>query len=249
MCPSTAETSRNHLGPMINWSSDLSDLLLGIPDRSSTIPVFTHRSVKRGQRLIHGGQEFESLYLVNAGWFKSVYVDESGNEQVMGFAARGDLLGADGIGAGYYLNEVVALGVGDVLVVPFASRGDFSSLRPGLETSLLQLISRQLVHDQLAMMAINTMTAPARIARFLLAQGDRSASVGCSANCFELAMSRQEIASYLGMTIETVSRTLTKFSQRDLIQVAQRQIDILDHAGLQGLASPDSASTGSDIPG
>ncbi|MFK7964838.1 MAG: Crp/Fnr family transcriptional regulator [Burkholderiaceae bacterium] len=219
-----------------NWSSDLSELLSREP--RDGVPQFFHRTLKAGQRLVHGGQEFESLYLVNAGWFKTVFVDESGEEQVMGFSARGDLLGADGIGSAQYLNEVIALGVADVVVIPFAQRGDLSRLKPGLEAALLQIISRQMVNSQLATLAISTLPAPSRLARFLLSHGERMAMIGFNEQDFELAMSRQDIASYLGMTIETVSRGLTRFAKQGLIKVTQRRIEVLNHAATQALAYP-----------
>ncbi|MGH1360715.1 MAG: Crp/Fnr family transcriptional regulator [Burkholderiaceae bacterium] len=222
--------------PGHEWSDKLSELLNWQPGSSGNQPVFAHRTVKPGQRLIRGGQDFESLYLINAGWFKSVHVDEFGNEQTMGFATRGDLLGADGIGSGYYLNEAVSLGVANVIVIPFASHVDFSRLMPGLETMLLQMISRQMVNDQMAAMAISTLTAPARLARFLLNQGERMEQLGCSGSEFELVMGRQDIASYLGMTIETVSRALTRFGSQGMLKVTQRHIEILDFAALRTLA-------------
>ena len=233
--------------PESHWSGDLRELLNEPSDQNAGMPPFAHRRVRAGQRLIRGGQDFESLYLVNAGWFKSVYVNENGHEQVMGFWSRGDLMGADGIGSGYYLNEAVALGVADVVVIPFARRGDFLRFRQGLESTLLQIISRQIVHDQLATMAISTLSAPARLARFLISHGERMVQMGCSPTDFELAMSRQEMASYLGMTIETVSRALGRFSRQGLIQVAQRHIVITDLAGLQQIAMP--AGAGSDVAG
>lgn len=218
------------------WSSDLSELLSR--ESAGGVPQFFHRTLKAGQRLVLGGQEFESLYLVNAGWFKTVFIDEGGEEQVMGFSTRGDLLGADGIGSGQYLNEVVALGVADVIVIPFAQRIDLSRLKPGLEAALLQIISRQMVNSQLATLAISTLPAPARLARFLLNHGERMALIGFNEEDFELAMSRQDIASYLGMTIETVSRGLTKFAKQGLIKVTQRRIEVLDLAATQALAYP-----------
>jgi len=218
------------------WSSDLSELLSR--ESNNNGPQFFHRTLKAGQRLVLGGQDFESLYLVNAGWFKTVFIDEGGEEQVMGFSTRGDLLGADGIGSGQYLNEVVALGVADVIVIPFAQRSDLSRLEPGLEAALLQIISRQMVNSQLATLAISTLPAPARLARFLLSQAERMALIGFDQEDFELAMSRQDIASYLGMTIETVSRGLTKFAKLGLIRVTQRRIELLNQRATQSIAYP-----------
>lgn len=213
------------------------DELLGVASSQSdaTKPVFQHRRVKAGQRLISAGHLFESLFVVNGGFFKTVFIDESGNEQVLGFPMKGDLIGTDGIGSRTHVNEVVALSAADVVVVPFSGLEALGRVHHGLDDLLLRIISQQLVHEQLALTAIGALCAESRLARFLLRTGARMRAMGFSDREFILRMSRQDIGSYLGMKIETVSRTLSTLMRKELIAVNQREVTLLDIDGLEAV--------------
>ena len=131
-----------------SWSSDLSELLSR--QSNSHSPQFFHRTLKAGQRLVLGGQDFESLYLVNAGWFKTVFVDEEGDEQVMGFAARGDLLGADGGGEtiGHQRFERNADLEGVVGFLDGGRRHDRDAIAPEIDQTLGRQLAERLAGDR-----------------------------------------------------------------------------------------------------
>ncbi len=253
--PATREVSAARTGPGAElWctAAQLNELLGSVnPSADAHTPLFLHRKVKAGQRLINAGHFFDSLYVVNGGFFKTVFVDESGNEQVLSFPMKGDLLGTDGIGNRTHVNEVVALSASDVIVVPFNGLEALGRVQPGLDDVLLRIISQQLVHEQLALTAIGALCAESRLARFLLRTGARMKAMGYSDRQFILRMSRQDIGSYLGMKIETVSRTLTTLVRKGLIEVSQREVSITDPAGLElvhrvGPAKPRASNSQTD---
>lgn len=219
-------------GQKVCSSSRELNRLLRVDEDGSDSPVFTHRTVKEGKHLIRAGQKFEVLYVVNAGFFKTVFSDDCGNEQVMGFPMKGDLLGTEGIGSQQYNNDVVALTDADVIEIPFEDLSALAKLVPGLDETMFRIISQQLIQEQLALVAIGALCAEARLARFLMKLGDQMQLQGCSVDKFMLRMSRQDIGSYLGMKIETVSRTLTLLSKKGIITVDQRDITIADRTAL-----------------
>lgn len=196
---------------------------------------FVHRHVASGQRLIHGGRAFESLYFVHAGFFRTVAIDDAANAVVLGFPMRGDLIGTDGIGRETHCNEVVALSSADVISIPFLHLAELARVQPGLDEVLFCEVSRQLVRDQLALAALTVASAESRLAGFLLRFGARLKVLGFSDKAFNLPMSRADIGSYLGIKIETASRGFTALAARGLIEVNQRSVTIVDADGLTAL--------------
>lgn len=211
--------------------------LLGVRDEyAPDTPVFSHRRIKAGQHLVRAGQAFNELYVVNGGFLKSVLTDDCGNEQVISFPMKGDLIGTDGIGDQVHVNDVIALSDADVVIVPFKRLDLLSKLHPGLDASLFRIISQQLIEEQFALIAIGALCVESRLARFLLKYGKRMAGQGYSGRQFNLRMSRQDMGNYLGMKIETVSRTLTAMAGKGLIRVKQREITIVNADKLEILA-------------
>lgn len=210
--------------------------LLGVDaTEESDLPLFRCVQVRSGQSLIRAGQVFTTLFVVKAGFFKTVFTDETGNEQVLGFPVKSELLGTDGLGDHAHVNEVVALTAADVVEIPFTCLGTLASMQAGLDETLLRTVSRQLVHEQLALTMIGAMRADSRMAGFLLGIGQKMNAMGYSSVEFNLQMNRQAIGSYLGMKIETVSRTLTGMARSGLIELHQRQVRILKPDGLREL--------------
>jgi CRP/FNR family transcriptional regulator len=197
--------------------------------------LFQHIQFKTGQRIYTIGQPFDSLYIVHSGFLKTVLIDEFGNEQVLSFPMRGDMLGVDGIHARRYASEAVALSNCDVILVPFRKLTALGRMHPELEPAMYGVMSRELVREQLMVSMLGALSAEARVARFLISLAERFADMGYSSKFFNLRMTRHEIGSYLGLTLETVSRTLSAFNEIGLINVDQRSIGINDPDALKTL--------------
>jgi CRP/FNR family transcriptional regulator len=197
--------------------------------------LFQHVQSKTGQRVHTTGQAFDSLYVVNSGFLKTVLIDVFGNEQVLSFPMKGDLLGVDGLHTRHYASEAVTLSDCDVILVPFKKILALGRVHMEFESVMYDVISRELVREQAMISMLGGLSAEARVARFLISLADRFAAMGYSSKEFNLRMARHDIGSYLGLTLETVSRTLSAFNEIGLITVDQRAIGIKDADALKTL--------------
>ena len=190
--------------------------------------AYTRKRVKRGEAIFRAGAEFDALYAVRSGFFKSSVLLEDGRDQVTGFHMAGEILGTDGIGSGSHTSDAIALEDSEICIIPYARLEE-----PALQRQLHKVMSRELVRDQGLMMLLGTMRAEERLATFLLNLSHRFTARGYSASEFHLRMTRDEIGSYLGLSLETVSRLFSRFQDDELITVQQKHICILDVAGLR----------------
>jgi len=197
---------------------------------------FEQVSYGPGASLIKAGQVFDALLLVKSGFLKTVFTDEGGNEQFVSFPVTGELIGTDGFGNGRFINDVVALSDVEVIRIPFTDLKTLQRADPEIVDTLFRIVSYQLVQEQLALTAIGALCADARVARFLLKLGFQDYSQDHPDQPLHLWMTRQDMGNYLGMKIETVSRTLTLLSSMGLIRVNQRTVEIVDPNGLKGIA-------------
>jgi CRP/FNR family transcriptional regulator len=191
---------------------------------------FTRKRVRRGGTLFRAGAAFDCLYAVRSGFFKSSVVFEDGRDQVTGFHMAGEILGMDGIGTESHSAEVMALEDSEVCIIPYARLEE-----PALQRQLQKVMSRELVRDQGLMMLLGTMRAEERLAAFLLDLSRRFAARGFASDEFHLRMTREEIGSYVGLSLETVSRLFSRFQDEGLIAVRQKHIRILDIPGLKAV--------------
>lgn len=248
MVQTTEKTSSKFLAgvsaeaPVLSSASEVTHLLGSMDIKCSTHPVFVHRQVKAGQHLVRAGDDFGDLYVVNGGFFKTVFTDEVGTEQVLNFPLKGDLVGADGIGRGEHVNDVVALTDADVVVIPFSDLAALSHHAAGVDQALFRTISKQLIDEQLVVTAIGSLSAQTRVARFLLQLGDQMAAQGFSRDAFMLRMGRQDLANYLGMKIETVSRILTALTRQGAVRVNKRDVCITDRTALEAIAGVNAVA-------
>lgn len=210
--------------------------------------AFALRRVREGEALVHAGDKFHSLYVVRSGCFKTVYTDYSGSEQVLAFPMCGDLMGADGIDSGHYSSTAVSLDTSEVVIVPLTSLARLVYECPSLEDLLYRVLSRELVRVQNMAWTLGTLGAESRVAAFLLGLSDRLGALGYSRCSFNLRMTRQEIGSYLGLKLETVSRALSALNSAGIIQVHQRSIDIVDADALRGVIDPAACAPASIVP-
>jgi len=199
--------------------------------------VATRRAVTRGEPLFRGGERFQALYAVRTGFFKTCIVSDDGREQVTGFQMAGELLGLDGISSERHNVDAVALEDSQVCVIPFGQLEELSRDFTPLQHQFHKIMSREIVRDHGMMLLLGSMRAEERLAAFLLNLTQRLQARGFSASSLILRMTREEIGSYLGLKLETVSRTFSKFQDDGLLEVKQRHIRILDEAGLRQLIS------------
>ena len=197
--------------------------------------MFQHRCLKPGQHVYRMGQTFEALYVVNAGFFKTVMVDNEGNERVVAFPMKGDLLGSDGISQDSHACEVVALTHCEMIVLPFNKLLALGHGCKELEHLLHRLISRQVMGEHFNLVTLGSLRSDARVAHFLSMQAEHHAALKFSPQSFRLRMTRREIGSYLGLTLETVSRTMSALHTAGIIAVDQRSIKILKPEALRTL--------------
>jgi len=197
--------------------------------------VYARRRVKRGERLFAAGDEFTAIYAIRSGTFKTSVVDGEGREQVTGFFMGGELLGMDGIGSGRYNGAAYALEDSEICVMPYSLIESMARDYPQLQRHLHAVLSREIVRDHGVMMLLGSMRAEERLAAFLSNLSKRFLRRGYSASDFHLRMTRDEIGSFLGLKLETVSRLFSQFQRDGLIAVEQKHVRILDSGGLEKL--------------
>jgi CRP/FNR family transcriptional regulator, anaerobic regulatory protein len=201
-------------------------------DRADEL-VYTRRRMKRGETLYRTGDAFASLYAVRSGFFKTTQILEDGRDQVTGFHMAGEIMGMDGIGAERHSCNAVALEDSEVCVIPYSRLETLGRELPALAQQFHKVMSREIVREHGVMLLLGTMRAEERLAAFLLNLSQRFTARGFSKSEFYLRMTREEIGSYLGLKLETVSRAFSKFQQEALISVQQKFIRILDVGGLK----------------
>ena len=199
--------------------------------------VYARRRVKRGENLFGSGDEFTAIYAIRSGFFKTSVVDGEGREQVTGFYMGGELLGMEGIGSGRHASTAVALEDGEVCVMPYSLVESMARDYPQLQRHLHSVLSREIVRDHGVMMLLGSMRAEERLAAFLSNLSKRFVRRGYSPSDFHLRMTREEIGSYLGLKLETVSRLFSQFQKDGLIEVEQKHVRIVDIAGLEKILS------------
>lgn len=197
--------------------------------------VAERRKVVRGARLFRAGDRFEAVYAVWTGFFKTCISSKDGRDQVTGFQMGGELIGLDGIGAGIHEVDAVALEDSQVCVISFEALQVLSREVASLQQQFHRIMSREIVRNNEVMLLLGSMYAEERVAAFLLNLTHRLRARGFSASSVVLRMSREEIGSFLGLKLETVSRTFSKFQANGLLFVRHRQIQITDPVGLQEL--------------
>ncbi len=186
------------------------------------------RKIQRGRYLHQTGSNFQSLFAVRSGSFKTCLLEEDGRQQVTGFYMTGELLGLDGISTETHNCDAIALEDSEVCEIPFTKLQEISRSLPSLMNQFHKIMSREIVRDQGVMLLLGGMKAEERLATFLLNLSRRFSKRGYSASDFNLRMTREEIGSYLGMKLETVSRTFSKLQEEKIIAVDNKHIQIND---------------------
>ena len=199
--------------------------------------VATRRTVARGEALFHVGDAFTALYAVRTGFFKTCVSSEDGRDQVTGFQMAGELLGLDGIGTDRHTCDALALEDSQVCIIPFHQLEELSRELSDLQRHFHKIMSREIVRDHGVMLLLGSMRAEERLAAFLLNLTQRLRTRGFSSSSLILRMTREEIGSYLGLKLETVSRAISRCQDEGILTVKQRQIEVLDPDALQRLVN------------
>ena len=200
--------------------------------------VTTRRKIKRGDVLFHSGEKFTNLFAIRTGFFKTCITSEDGRAQVTGFQMAGEIIGLDGIVNDTHTCDAVALEDAEVCVMPFDRIEEISREVNSLQRHVHKIMSREIVREHGIILLLGSMRAEERLAAFLLNLVQRLHARGFSQSELILRMSREEIGSYLGMKIETVSRTFSKFVDDKIVEVKQRHVRILNADALKNIVNP-----------
>ena len=197
----------------------------------------SRRKVKRGTTLFRNGESFQSLFAIRTGFFKTCVTAEDGRDQVTGFQMAGEIIGLDGIVNDHHTCDAVALEDAEVCVMPFDRIGELSREVNALQHHVHRIMSREIVREHGVMLLLGSMRAEERLAAFLLNLVQRLHARGFSRSELVLRMTREEIGSYLGLKLETVSRTFSKFAEEGIVEVRQRHVRIIDTAALRRIVN------------
>jgi len=201
---------------------------LGLVDAS----VAVQRRLLRAGDLVHqAGQRFTHLYVANTGAYKIVNLTRDGREQIVSLKFRGDWLGLDGMAEGWHECDAVALDTGEIWAIPYAALLQACAASPVLMASFHEAVGRELARDRSSLMSVCTLPADARVTDFLHDWATALARRGLRTDQITLRMTRAEVGNYLGLTLETVSRALSRLAREGLIRFAdsaRREIVIPD---------------------
>ncbi|WP_240648013.1 helix-turn-helix domain-containing protein [Pararobbsia silviterrae] len=201
--------------------------------------------IRKGQPLFRQGDAHARIYAVRSGTLKAHRYIEDGREQTTGFRMQGDVLGLDSIDEPHHVSTATALEDSEICALPGA-RASADHARPALiERQLLRLASREIRRDDAVRFTLSAMSAEGRVAWFLLSLSERFTARGYSGVEFNLRMTRDDIGRYLGIQLETVSRSLSRFTNEGWVAIAHRRVRLLDRDALGRIgagAAPDNAA-------
>lgn len=198
--------------------------------------IARRRRIQQDDSLYHMDDRFNNLYAIRIGHFKTHQVSVDGGEQITGFQMTGDLLGTDAISKDHYNSYAVALEDSEVCEIPFDKLEELFARSPRLLRQFHRVLSQEIIRDQSVMMLLGNMSADQRFAAFLVNLAARYHERGFSVSSFQLRMSRQDIANYLGLTIESVSRLIARFKKEGLAKIRNRDVELLNLPRLKTMA-------------
>ena len=227
---------------------------------SSRLEEFARNSVvqkttRQNQYIFNAGDKFDGIYMVRSGFFKSYFIDTEGEMQVTGFHFPGEMFGIDGIETGFYSNTVEALDTGSICKIPFSlftqmqgaetyrgssgvsERKQYYPQQNQLMLSLVKIMSKVISRDRGLIFALGKMSARQRFATFLMDISQRMEASGFSKHEMRLCMSRIDMANYLGLAVETVSRLFTLFQTMGVLDISRRDLKIFDMDALQAIVN------------
>ncbi|WP_404369432.1 cyclic nucleotide-binding domain-containing protein [Marinobacter sp.] len=187
----------------------------------------------RGQRIFSQGASFTSCFVVKSGAIKTVMTSKRGDEKILGFYLPGEMFGLDGVNAGSYACSAYALERSSVCEIPFERLEKLMSELPHLQHYLLRIMSQEIAAAEDLGMLLSVNTAEERIVSLVLTLSSRHARRRMPHLKFRLPMSRSDIANFLGLAVETVSRIFGRLQKAGLVKFSSREVEILDLSALQ----------------
>ena len=184
--------------------------------------------------LYRDGDKATAIYAVRSGCVKTVTESANGDEQIVGFHLAGELLGLDGFADGVHTCNALALETSSVCELPLDQLEDLCHVMPGLQKQMRRIMGKEVSAEHKQLLLLGKMSSEERLASFLLSFSTRMQERNWKAEEFNLSMPRQDIANYLGMAVETVSRIFTRFQQNEWLRVEGREVEILDRRSLCG---------------
>ncbi|MEM7376446.1 MAG: helix-turn-helix domain-containing protein [Pseudomonadota bacterium] len=197
--------------------------------------VSHRRRVRKAVAVFRPGDRFEALFAVRTGCFKTTVRAHTGHEQVTGFFMPGDILGLDGVATDEHTVDACALEDGELCVIPYADLERIACAVPALQHQLRRVMGREIVREQRVLALLGNLDAETRVAAFLLNLSERFRQLGFAADAFVLRMTRRDIGSYLGLSLETVSRSFSQLGSRGIIASDRKHVRITDRASLRRL--------------
>ena len=224
--------------PRISSSIEQLFALCGIESRqnfNSFPQKFLHVRVKAGRHVYLSNDKCEMIYLVYSGFLKNTWADTNGNEKIIDFPMKGEMVGLDGIAHGRFANSLKALTDSELIAIPldFCRRQNVEG--EVFRNHIISVLSQQLVNEQKSSFMISALPVDAKVAKFLLSLSFKFKSLGYSEKSFLLRMSREEIGSYLGVSLETVSRTISGLCKIGVLKKDNRSIEIINFDALKKL--------------
>jgi CRP/FNR family transcriptional regulator, anaerobic regulatory protein len=195
------------------------------------------KPLHKGDYLFKSGAPLHAIYAVRSGSFKSYTLSEQGEEQITGFHLAGDLVGFDAINTMSHQSFSQALETSMVCEIPFDTLDELAGKLPKLRKQIMRLMSNEISYDQEMLLLLNKKSAEQRLASFIYNLSERFGERGFSRKEFRFTMTRGEIGNYLGLTVETISRLLSRFQKAEVIKVEGKFITILNSDGLVELAA------------
>ncbi|MGN1392934.1 MAG: fumarate/nitrate reduction transcriptional regulator Fnr [Succinivibrionaceae bacterium] len=185
------------------------------------------RTIHKGEIIYKAGDEFKNLYAIRSGTVKIFSINEQGDEKITSFQMSGDIIGFDGIANYIHLSFAQALETISVCEIPFHDLSNIALQSRPLYYHLIKLMSIEISNKKNIMMIISTQSAEQRLASFLVNYSNNLAKRKMARHEIKLTMTRYEIGNYLSLTVETISRLLTKFTTNGYINVHRKYISIL----------------------
>ena len=195
------------------------------------------RPKQRGEFVYRHGDPFRAVYAVRTGSVKTYTTVPDGRTMVTGFYLAGELLGLEGIHTKHHVGNAKVLETTSICEIPFAHLSTLGQQIPHLQSQVFRVLSREIGYEQQVMLLLGKKSSDERLAAFLLRLAERYHHRGYAAQEFNLSMSRSDIANYLGLAIETVSRVFTRFNRQKLVTINRKLVTIHDDAGLKALAN------------